>query len=193
MAFLNLGLNQHLVFTWPWICTYIHLEKDRDPFVLAPIGTGCSLGLLCSCDSTSLRQHLGNFLCPHSVLKPLLPRICAFLFHSLIPSFGGVHPSGTFWKGGTLCHCMDCRLSASSLMGLSKQEYWSELSFPSPGDLLHQRIKPTSPACRRILYCWATREAPKELMEGNSEALAGVKKTLFYLHIQLIFQQGREF
>ena len=45
-TFLKLGLNQHFVFTWPWICTY--LEKDRDPSVLALIGTGCSLGLLSS-------------------------------------------------------------------------------------------------------------------------------------------------
>ena len=32
------------------------------------------------------------------------------------------------------------------------------------------------------------QEAPvKELVEGNFEALAGVKKTLFYFHIQLVF------
>ena len=29
-------------------------------------------------------------------------------------------------------------------MGLSKHEYWSELPFPSPGDLPNPRIKPTS-------------------------------------------------
>ena len=31
-------------------------------------------------------------------------------------------------------------------MGFSRQEYWSGLSFPSPGDLLNPGIKPGSPA-----------------------------------------------
>ena len=31
-------------------------------------------------------------------------------------------------------------------MGFSKQEYWSGLSFPSPGDLTHPGIEPASPA-----------------------------------------------
>ena len=29
-------------------------------------------------------------------------------------------------------------------MGLSSQEHWSELPYPSPGDLPHPGIKPTS-------------------------------------------------
>ena len=31
-------------------------------------------------------------------------------------------------------------------MGFSRQEYWSGLLFPSPGDLPHPGIKPVSPA-----------------------------------------------
>jgi len=31
-------------------------------------------------------------------------------------------------------------------MGFSRQEYWSGLPFPSPGDLLDPGIEPTSPA-----------------------------------------------
>ena len=31
-------------------------------------------------------------------------------------------------------------------MGFSKQEYWSELPFPSPEDLPHPGLEPTSPA-----------------------------------------------
>ena len=37
-------------------------------------------------------------------------------------------------------------LQASLSMGFSKQEYWSGLPFPSPGDLSDPRIKPASPA-----------------------------------------------
>ena len=31
-------------------------------------------------------------------------------------------------------------------MGLSQQDYWSEISFPTPGDLLDPGIKPMAPA-----------------------------------------------
>ena len=35
---------------------------------------------------------------------------------------------------------------ASLSMGFSRQEYWSGLPFPPPGDLLDAGIEPTSPA-----------------------------------------------
>ena len=42
----------------------------------------------------------------------------------------------------------------------SRQEYWSGLPFPSPGDLPNPGIKPVSPASRgRVFTVWATREA----------------------------------
>ena len=34
---------------------------------------------------------------------------------------------------------------ASLLLGFSRQEYWSELPFPSPGYLPHPGIEPRSP------------------------------------------------
>ena len=39
-------------------------------------------------------------------------------------------------------------------MGFSRQEYWSELPFPSPGDLPDPGIKPGSPALQAdfLLY-----------------------------------------
>ena len=46
-------------------------------------------------------------------------------------------------------------------IGFSRQEYWSRLPFPTPGDLLDLGIKPQSPAlARRILHHWAIWEAP---------------------------------
>ena len=36
-------------------------------------------------------------------------------------------------------------------MGFSRQEYWSELPFPSPGDLPNPGIEPKSPHYSRIL------------------------------------------
>ena len=45
----------------------------------------------------------------------------------------------------TLCDPVDCSLPASLSMGFSRQEYWSGLPFPSPGDLPDLGIEPRSP------------------------------------------------
>ena len=43
--------------------------------------------------------------------------------------------------------CALCLLVSSSLSrGFSRQEYWSLLPFPSPGDLPNSGIEPASPA-----------------------------------------------
>ena len=52
----------------------------------------------------------------------------------------------------TLCDCMECSTPGSSVHGFSRQEYWSGLPFPSPGDLPDPGIKPKSPHGRQILY-----------------------------------------
>ena len=44
----------------------------------------------------------------------------------------------------TLCNPMDCSLPGYLSMEFSRQEYWSGLPFPSPGDLLPLGIKPRS-------------------------------------------------
>ena len=44
----------------------------------------------------------------------------------------------------TLCDLLDWNLPGSSVYGISKQEYWSRLPFPPPGDLPDLGIKPTS-------------------------------------------------
>ena len=46
----------------------------------------------------------------------------------------------------TLGDPMDCSPQAPLSMGFSRQEYWSGLSFPPPGDLPDPGIKPTSSA-----------------------------------------------
>ena len=56
-----------------------------------------------------------------------------------VKSLGRVHLFVTPW---TVAH------QASPSMGFSRQEYWSGLPFPSPGDLPHPRIKPRSPALK---------------------------------------------
>ena len=44
------------------------------------------------------------------------------------------------------CSPMDCSPQGSSVLGFSRQEYWSGLSFPPPGDLPNPGIKLWSPA-----------------------------------------------
>ena len=44
----------------------------------------------------------------------------------------------------TLCDPVDCSLPSS--MGFSREEYWSGLPFPSPGDLPDPGIEPRFPA-----------------------------------------------
>ena len=51
-------------------------------------------------------------------------------------------------------------------LGFSRQEYWKGLPFPSPGDLPHLGIKPTSPASPALaneLYHCATWDTHTEL------------------------------
>ena len=57
-------------------------------------------------------------------------------------------------------------------MGFSRQEYWSELPFPSPGDLLYPGIEPTSPALQADSSpSWVTREAPLKIRQPLKIAL----------------------
>ena len=46
----------------------------------------------------------------------------------------------------TLCNTMDCTCPGPLSMGFSRQEYWSELPFPTPGDRPYPGIKPMTPA-----------------------------------------------
>ena len=57
----------------------------------------------------------------------------------------------------TLCNPVDCSPPGSLSMGFPRQEYWSGLPFPPPGDLPNTGIKPTfvSLHFRWILYHWA--------------------------------------
>ena len=56
----------------------------------------------------------------------------------------------------TLCNPKDCNLPGSFAYGLPRQEYWSGLPFPPPGDLPDPATEPVSlrsPALALILYC----------------------------------------
>ena len=66
-----------------------------------------------------------------------------------------------------LCDRMDCSPPDSSVMGFSRQEHWSGLPCPPPGDLPDPGIEPTSfmslDLAGRFLTTGATWEAPTQL------------------------------
>ena len=65
--------------------------------------------------------------------------------------FSQVQLFATPWA--VVCH-------APLSMGLSRQEYWNGLPFPSPGDLPHPGIEPMSPAGPSLAGVFFTTEPP---------------------------------
>ena len=68
---------------------------------------------------------------------------------------------------------------ASLFMGFSREEYWSGLPFPSPGDLPHPGIKPTSVTSPALVGGFFTTGAPweapsKEQVSFNFMAVATI-------------------
>ena len=51
-------------------------------------------------------------------------------------------------------------------MGFPRQEYWSGLPYPSPGDLPNPGIEPKSPASSALAGRLFTAEPPGKLKEG---------------------------
>ena len=60
---------------------------------------------------------------------------------------------------------MDCSPPGSSI--LSRQEYWSELSFPPPGDLPNLGTKPRPPASPALAGRLFTTEPPGKNVKGS--------------------------
>ena len=67
----------------------------------------------------------------------------------------------------TLCDPVDCSLPGSSVHGISRQEYWSGLPFPSPGDLPNPGIKPRSPTLQADTL---PSEPPGKLSRGLNDS-----------------------
>ena len=82
-------------------------------------------------------------------------------FFSLVwsPVFMDVCTPSHVWLCATL---WTVARQAALSMGFSRQEHWSGLPFPPPGDLPDPGTKPGSPTAPVLtpLYHWATREAP---------------------------------
>ena len=108
------------------------------------------------CDPTLLPHHQPvRELCTswsHTLWPPLPPHLA---FESLLHA-------KLLQSCPTLCNPMDCALQAPLSMGFSRQEYWSGLPCPPPGDLPNPGIEPASFTSlkHKVLYCWATPKSP---------------------------------
>ena len=76
-------------------------------------------------------------LTQYFVIFPIIQRVV------VVESLSRVRLFATPW---TVAH------QAPLSMGFSRQEYWSGLPFPSPGDLPSPGIELRSPHCRQTLY-----------------------------------------
>ena len=83
------------------------------------------------------------------------------------PTFSSVQFSSVAQSCLTLCDPMDCSLPGSSVHGFSRQEYWSGLPFPSPGDLSNPGIEPDAPALQKRL----STEPPGQALISNTLTL----------------------
>ena len=82
------------------------------------------------------RQHR-RWVGGNGSILSLLKTLC------ILSLFSHVQLFVTLW---TIAH------QALLSLGFSRQEYWSELPFPPPGDLPDQGLKPGILHCRQILY-----------------------------------------
>ena len=73
----------------------------------------------------------------------------------------------------TLYDPMGCTHQSPLSMGFSRQEYWSGLPFPPPGDFPDAGIEPASPALAGGFFTTsATWEAPRRVTPAHSNGLA---------------------
>ena len=80
------------------------------------------------------------------------------------------------------CGPVGCSLPAPLSMGFSRQEYWSGLLFPSPGDLPDPETEPGSPALPADSTDWATRDChSNHYVVSNNEIPGPLKIGALYL------------
>ena len=75
----------------------------------------------------------------------------------------------------TLCNLMDCSLPGSSCpQGFSRQEYWSGLLCPPPGNLLNPGIKPRCSTLQADSLPFEPPANPKNTAVGSLSLLQGI-------------------
>ena len=81
-------------------------------------------------------------------------------------------------------------------MGFSRQEYWSGLPFPSPGDLPHPGIKPMSPMLQLIQFSMIIRQNIRyfyKVFPGSRKSKLCIipSSLVHYSELSLFFKIGK--
>ena len=71
------------------------------------------------------------------------------------------------------CDPIGCSPPDSLTEEFPRQEYWSGLSFPPPGDLPNPRIKPASPALAGSFFTTEPPEKPRERLVSQAGMRTG--------------------
>ena len=85
--------------------------------------------------------------------------VCIHVCCAVLSCFNHVQLFATLW---TVAH------QAPLSMGFSRQEFWSGLPFPPPGDLPDPGIKPTPPASPALADRFFTTEPPGKPNESST-------------------------
>ena len=86
--------------------------------------------------------------------------LCCVLSHSVVSD--------------ALCSPMNCTYQAPLSMEFSRQEYWSALPFPSPGDLPNPGIESRSPALQTDSLPSEPSGKPMNTEVGSQSPLQGI-------------------
>ena len=79
---------------------------------------------------------------------------------------------------------MDCTYQTPLTMGFTRQEYWSGLTFPTPGDLLEPGMDPkslTSPALAGGFFTTAPPGKPIQTQYTHFKIIIG--ELIIYLYV----------
>ena len=98
--------------------------------------------------STSIKKNINKHLKDPISLTKLgsITKTGIILCKQILSCKVGRHLKVKAQSCQTLCDPTDCRPPSSSVHGFSRQEYWAELPFPSPGDPPNPETEPRSPA-----------------------------------------------
>ena len=126
--------------------------------------------------------------------RPLLGKVGPFLWNEHVRMLSCPVVSDSFATPRTVPH------QALLSMGFPRQEYWSGLSFPSPGDLPNPGIKPMSPALAGGFFTtelpgkpvtWAGYKSPFPITAVSAYSVPWTSSTMWdvlpYLWLSLLF------
>ena len=123
-------------------------------------------------------EHENILIYPHPVPSTVPPFSSSPLYLATLINFKSPHvPCSFMWVWQSFSHvqlsvtpgAVACQAPLS--MEFSRQEYWSGLPFPSPGDLPNPWMEPGLLHCRQIVYHPSHQSSPGFLLFNHTQIL----------------------